>query len=141
MGLLSDTADWFKSRDTGIQRWYKDDEGRYAFRVDVDGDTFLVSAVSQTHQNGEISAMRKLVKRADDYDAMLLIRVCDDFLVFNPSTFTSRDREGTIRDDRKARGEQWLRVPKDWGADFQRYLDGRESPEDRHGDLRDFITS
>ena len=139
MGLLSNTADWFKSRDTAIQRWYKDDEGRYAFRVDVDGDTFLVSAVSQTHQNGEISAMRKLVKRADDHDVMLLIRVRDDFLVFDPSTFTSRNREGTIRDDRKARGEQWLRVPKDWGTDFQRYLDGRETPEDRHGDLRDFI--
>ena len=139
MGLLRDTADWFKSRKTAIQRWYEDDEGRYAFRVEVNDETFLVSAVSQTHQNGEISAMRKLVKRADGKDAMLLLRVRDEFLVFDPSTFTSRNREGTIRDDRKARGEQWLRVPKDWGAHFQRYLDGQESPEDRHGDLRDWV--
>ena len=139
MGLLRDTAEWFKSRDTAIQRWHKDDEGRYAFRVDADGETFFVSAVSQTHPNGDVSAMRKLVRRADDRDAMLLLRVRDEFLVFDPRTFTSRNREATIRDDRKSRGEQWLRVPKDWGADFQRYLDGRDTPEDRHGDLRDFI--
>lgn len=141
MGLLRDTADWFKSRRTPIKRWYKDDEGRYAFRVDVDGEVFLVSAVSQTHRNGEISAMRKLVERAKDRDAMLLIRVRDDFLVYDPTTFTSRNREGTIRDDRKARGERWLRVPKDWGADFQSYMDGRDDPQRRHGDLRDWTTA
>lgn len=139
MGLLSDTADWFKSRRTRIEAWYEDDEGKYAFKVEPRPDeVFLVSAVSQTHQNGEISAMRKLVERAKDRDAMLLIRVRDDFLVFDPDTFTKRNREGTIRDDRKARGERWLRVPKDWGADFQSYMDGRDEPQRRHGDLRDF---
>lgn len=139
MGLLRDTADWFKSRRTPIEAWYGDDEGKYAFKVEPQpGDVFLVSAVSQTHGNGEISAMRKLVKRAEDYDAMLLIRVRDDFLVFDPTTFTSRNREGTIRDDRKQRGERWLRVPKDWGADFGAYMDGRDEPKRRHGDLRDW---
>lgn len=138
MGLLRDTAEWFKSRKTRIQRWYKDDEGKYAFRVEPKpGEVLLVSAVSQTHKNGEISAMRKLVKRAEDADAMLLIRVRDDFLVYDPSTFTKRNREGTIRDDRKARGEQWLRVPKDWGADFRAYMDGRDEPRTSYGDLRD----
>ena len=140
MGLLTDTAEWFKSRKIRIESWYKDDEGKYAFRVEPEpGEVLLVSAVSQTHQNGEISAMRKLVERAKDRDAMLLIRVRDNFLVYDPDTFTQRNREGTIRDDRKARGEQWLRVPKDWGADFQSYMDGRDSPENRHGDLRDFM--
>jgi len=139
MGLLQDTAEWFKSRRTRIVAWYEDGEGKYAFKVKPQPDEPLyVSAVSQTHKNGEISAMRKLVERAGDADAMLLIRVRDDFLVFDPSTFTSRDREGTIRDDRKARGERWLRVPKDWGADFGAYMDGRDEPQRRHGDLRDW---
>lgn len=138
MGLLSDTAEWFKSRKTPIKRWYEDDEGRYAFKVVPDGEVFLVSAVSQTHRDGEISAMRKLVERAADKDAMLLIRVRDEFLVFDPSTFVGRNDEQTIRDDRKDRGERWLRVPKDWGVDFQRYMDGRAEPKEQYGDLRDF---
>ena len=139
MGLLRDSAEWFKSRRTRIAAWYEDSEGKYAFKVEPQpGEVFYVSAVSQTHQNGEISAMRKLVDRARNADAMLLLRVRDDFLVFDPSAFTERNREGTIRDDRKARGEQWLRVPKDWGADFGAYMDGRDDPQKRHGDLQDW---
>jgi len=141
MGLLTDTAEWFKSRRTAIQAWYEDDEGRYAFKVAPEGETLYVSAVSQTHADGEISAMRKLVERAKDADAMVLIRVRDDFLVFDPDAFTARNREGTIREDRRRRGERWLRVPTDWGADFGAYMDGRDEPRKRHGDLRDWANA
>lgn len=139
MGLLTDTADWFKSRRTPIKRWFKDDEGRYAFKVAPEGEPLYVSAVSQTHSSGEISAMRKLVERAKDRDTMLLIRVRDDFLVFDPDAFTKRNREGTIRDDRRKRGERWLRVPKDWGVPFREYMDGTADPRDSYGDLRDWV--
>lgn len=138
MTLLDDTAEWFKRRQTKIRRWCEDDEGRYAFRVRVEGEEFYVAALSQSHRGGEISVMRKLIRRAQDRDAMLLVRVRDEKLVYDPDSFESRDREGVITDERKRRGERWLHVPKDWGVPFRDYVEGRQTPDTRYDDLRDY---
>lgn len=138
MGLLSDTAEWFTSRKTPIQRWYKDDEGRYGFRVTVEGEAFVVAALSQRHKTGDISVMEKLVRRAEDTDAMLLLRIGDERRVYDPDTFRRKRKTGVINDERAKRGERWLHVPADWGVDFRAYVDGDAHPDDTHGDLRDF---
>jgi hypothetical protein len=138
MGLLVETADWFKDRRTPIKRWFRDDQGRYAFRVEPDGQALYCCAVSQTHDGGEVSVMRKLIQRAIDNDVSLLVRHRDEFLVFDPVAFVQYDRPETIRDDRKKRGEEWLTCPKDWGVDFQSFMDGYAEPRKRYRDLRDF---
>lgn len=138
MGLLADTAEWFKSRRTPIDRWYKDDQGRYAFRVSPNGETLYVSAVTQQHSGGHVSVMQKLIDRASDADADILLRVRDDFLVFDPAAFYARDDEDTIRNDREKRGETWLRVPTEWGVSFEAYMDGHADPSDRTGDLSNY---
>lgn len=138
MSLIGDTAELFKAKGVPIERWYKDDNGRYGFRVTVDGDTFYVAALSQVHKDGQISVMRRLVARAVDNDAMLLVRIRDERLVFNPESFEQRGEERAITDERRKRGERWLHVPKDWGVDFRDYMDGKKAPDTSHGDLRDY---
>lgn len=139
MGLLDATAEWFKARSAPIKRWYRDDQGRYGFRVAVEGEMFYVGAVSQTHRDGKISVMDKLVERARDHDAMLLIRVSDDFRVFHPDMFrVPSDGHGTIRKERARRGETWYRADVDHSVSFEDYMDGVAEPRQRHGDLSDF---
>lgn len=138
---ISDAKDWFKRRETRIQRTYEDSVGEYGFRVSPDelGESFDVSAVSQSHDDGDVSVMEKLAKRANEQDRYLILFVgSPPPLVYDPAEFLSRGTEYVINDDRKKRGERWLKIPKDSGVSLEEYADGHKDPGQNHGDLSDW---
>lgn len=133
---ISDAKDWFKRRETRIRRSYEDDVGAYGFRVRPDelGEAFDVSVVSQTHEDGDVSVMEKLAKRANEQDRYLILFVgSPPPLVFDPAEFLSRGESYVINDERKKRGEQWLKIPKNSGVRLERYADGDADPGENHG--------
>jgi len=133
---ISDAKDWFKNRKTAIARSYEDSVGEYGFRVRPDelGEAFDVSVVSQSHEDGDVSVMEKLAKRANEQDRYLILFVGGPPpLVFDPAEFLSRGTSYVINDDRKERGEQWLKIPKSSGVTLEDYAEGRDDPGDNHG--------
>lgn len=129
MGALSDAAGWFKARKTPIQAWYDDDHGRYAFKVTVDSEPFVVAAKKYLYA-GNASFMDKVVLRANDYDAKLLLFVVDrsNPYVFNPQTVIE---DGTDADGPRSsnRGEAWTDVDAKAGVPLEDYVDGRDTPK------------
>lgn len=130
MGLLSHAADWFKARQTGIERWYEDGHGRYAFAVDVNDQRFIVAA--KTYLDGGKASFfaDKVIQRAIDQDALVLLFLKDHRLVFDPETVNViGDHDATQQTDRKRRGENWVDVNADVGVDFRRWYDGDAEPD------------
>lgn len=129
MGALSNAAEWFKGRKTPIEAWYTDDHGRYAFKVSVDGETFIVAAKKYLYE-GNASFMRKVVLRANDRDAKLLLFVSDrsNPYVFDPQTVAE---DGTDADGPRSseRGESWIDVGAKAGVALDDYVDGRDTPK------------
>lgn len=129
--LLSAAADWFKARETPVKAWYGDDQGRYAFRVHVQGKPFIVAAKKYL-VDGTASFMEsKVVKRATDHNAYLLLFVQEGGrrLVFDPETVLKDGVPSSPSDSpRAARGEAWLDVTTSHAVDFQNWIDDRDLP-------------
>jgi len=129
MGALSEAAEWFKARQTAIEAWYDDAHGRYAFKVSVDGEPFVVAAKEYLYK-GNASFMNKVVMRAYDYDAKLLLFVTDrsNPYVFDPQTVIE-DGEGADGPRTSNRGETWIDVDAKAGVPLEDYADGRDTPK------------
>lgn len=129
MTLLSDAEGWFKARETRIERRYSDDQGQIGFRVTVDQQPFLVVAKSYL-KDGQASFMTdKVVERANDMGAFLLLFTKEQRLVFDPRTVLARGDHGTAeRQDRQQRGERWTDIDADLSVDFQTWYDRRLMP-------------
>jgi hypothetical protein len=129
--LISATADWFKRRNTSIEAWYSDDGGRYAFRVSVDGQPFTVCAKKYLVDGTASFMASKVVQRAIDRDALLLLFVQEGGrrLVFDPNTVQAQGVASTPDDSPRARrGEHWLDIPTDHAVDFDAWADGHQQP-------------
>lgn len=134
--LLPEAADWFKSRDAPVERWYEDDRGRYAFRVTVQDQPFIVTAKKYLH-GGDVSFMaQKVVQRAIDQDALLLQFVFEGGwqYVFDPEAVKEYgDPSDPDKSDRVQQGEDWLDLNVNWGVSFEDWVDGGKTPQ-RHTD-------
>ena len=129
--LLASAADWFKARETRIRAWAEDENGRYAFAVRVDGRKFWVAAKKYLHGD-QASFMDKLVRRAADQDAYLLLFVFEGGhrLVFDPERVQELGEPSNPNESKRAsNGEDWLDAPRDWAVDFQRWYDQGDQPE------------
>lgn len=129
MGALSDAAGWFKARKTPIEAWYDDAHGRYAFKVTVDAETFVVAAKDYLYR-GNASFMNKVVLRANDRDAKLLLFVADGGYryVFDPQTVIE-DGDDADGPRSSERGEAWIDVDAQAGVSLEDYADGRDTPK------------
>lgn len=129
MPMLRNAQEWFKARKTRIQTRYSDDNGQYAFRVTVEEQPFIVVAKKYLH-DGQASFMAgKVVQRAIDSGAFLLLFTSHKRLVFDPRTVWERGTHGSAeRDDRAARGETWVDVDSDLGVSFEEWYDRRLMP-------------
>lgn len=133
MSLIDDAAGWFKDREIPIRRWHRDDGGRYAFRVTVDGTHLTAAALSRPIEDGVASAMKKVVQRAADLsdDALLCVFIdsTDDVLVWDPQKVL---QDGWTPDPnvsiRQARGEDWVRMKTDWAVDILSWYDWNSQP-------------
>jgi hypothetical protein len=128
--LLRGAADWFKARETHIRAWYKDTGGKYAFRVIVDGQPFLVAAKKYLHGD-QASFMKKLAERAADQDAYLLLFIKEGGhrVVFDPKRVLEFGTPPTPDESKRAKdGERWLDIPVDAAVDFQDWYDGTAEP-------------
>lgn len=129
-GLLGDAADWFKARQTRIGGWYEDDQGRYAFGVDIDGQRFIVTARKYLNDGQASFFTGKVVQRAIDQDAYVLLFVSGDRLVFDPAYILEHgDHDEPTEPDRRRRGEDWVSVPTDPSVAFEDWYDRRETPD------------
>jgi len=130
MGLLSQAADWFKARETPIECYYRDGHGRYAFAVDVANQRFIVAAKQYLDGGNASFFADKVVQRAIDQEALLLLFLKNHRLVFDPRTVEMiGDHNATQQTDRKRRGEHWIDVTADAGVDFRRWYDGDAAPD------------
>jgi hypothetical protein len=143
-GLINDTAEYWKAKDVRIREWLEDGGGRYGFTMKVHfggrthGQTFVVTA--RTSMRTPLGVMTKLVKRAQDDDALLLVRAGDDgpeprFYVFNPDTIMTHGEVITADDARKSRGEVWVDFHPKWGVRLKKYAFGRADPAAPDDDL------
>ena len=132
MSLLANAADWFKSRKTPLDRWFEDERGRYAFAVTVDDQPFVVCARSYLN-DGKASFMAiKIVQRAIDRDAYILLFTDGDRrLVFDPITvFEDGETDDVAEQDRERRGEGWVAVDAARSVPFDAWIDrGIEPPK------------
>ena len=129
MGALGDFAEWFKSRKVGIKKWYSDDVGRWAFRVEVDGTDFICAARSSSASNGTTSIMKRVAGHAQTRDALIAIRLRDDIFVFDPVAVLADGTPDEVVDpDRRDRGETWVEVPLSLACSFRDWYDGTDAP-------------
>lgn len=129
--LLSEAADWFKARQTGIQSWYSDDRGRYAFRVTVDDQDFVVTAKKYLKAGDASFMASKVVQRAIDRDALLVLFVKDGGYqyVFDPAAVKEYGEAPDPDESKRARdGEDWLDVTARFGVAFDDWYEGRSPP-------------
>ena len=130
MSLIGNAADYFKSRQTMVERWFSDDQGRFAFRVTVAEVRFIVTAKKYL-KDGQASFMAdKVVQRAIDSHAYILLFTSDDRkLVFDPNTVKRAGTPDTAAEaDRRRRGESWVDVDADLSAPFMDVVDGVAEP-------------
>jgi len=128
MGLMRHAMDWFKSRDTRIRALYDDDNGQYAFAVRAEGQYFVVTAKKYLN-DGDASFMeRKIIDRACDMDALVLLFTGDDRrLVFDPQTVkTHGTSDATEVNERRKRGEAWIDIDADVSIPFEAWVRGDE---------------
>lgn len=134
--LIEDFAAWFKARRTAVERWYSDSKGKFAFRVTVDGQTFVCAARSSAE--GRTSIMKRVAGKAQTSDALIALRIGDDIHVFDPVTVLDQgDVDDPHDDERKKRGEEWVYFDVDLGCRFEDWVDGHASPV-RYADVGDF---
>ena len=133
-GLIDDTAEYWKSKDVQVRQWLSDEEGRYAFRIDVQlgqhgpQESFYVTA--RKGMRTPLGAMKKLVAQAHNAGANLLIRVGDErgapaFYVFDPMTVLKHGEDRTASDQRAQRGEKWVDFHPQWGVNLWDYAEGK----------------
>lgn len=129
--LLSDAADWFKRRETVVQTWYDDDVGRYAFKVTVDGQPMIVTAKEYLNDGDASFFADKVVQRAKDQDALILLFVFNSGkrLLFRPTTVQEVGVHRTAEQKRQKRGEDWIDIDSDHAASFRGWYEGREEPD------------
>lgn len=129
MSALRDFAEWFKVRRTKIRAWYDDDVGRFAFKVKVDGTPLICVARRSSTASGTTSIMKKVVGRAHYQDALIVVRMRDDVMVFDPVTIFEHGECGDPKDTaRRKRGEEWVYFPVELGCRFEEWFDGHAAP-------------
>jgi len=129
-GILSDAAEYFKARNTPVERWYEDDRGRYAFTVTIDGQRFHVAAKQYLH-DGRASFMEKLVERAIDTDAYLLLFTggAGGKLVFDPRyVHDAGEPSDPETSQRQRHTERWLELPTRGAVTFTAWYDNGATP-------------
>lgn len=140
MSLIQDFADWWKRRDVRIRKWYSDGQGRFAFRVTLDGQAFVCTTRSSNPHNGKTSVMKRVAGIAQTNDALVVVRVPHGLYVFDPVVVLAEGEsdEPTERDRRK-RGEEWVSIDVDYACDFSDWYDGVDEPVtyDRIGNYQD----
>lgn len=136
--LLTQAADWFKARQTPIRSWVTDGGGRYAFAVKVDGQRFFVAAKKYTY-HGQASFMTKLVKRAADQEAyLLLFTESGQKYVFDAEHVLEYGKESNPQDsERASKGEGWLDIPVDASVSFRNWYDRGQTPTRKLADPGD----
>lgn len=129
MSVLRDFAEYFKARKVPIRRWYEDDVGAYAFRVVIDGTTFVCTARKKRLHADRISCFPKIPQIARDHDGYVLMRIKDDMLVFDPVKILANGTDTTNADPKRAkRGEKWVEFDDGWGVPFDEFIDGYAEP-------------
>lgn len=129
MNALDEFADYFKSRKTPIERWYSDGVGRFAFRVSVEGQTFVCAARTTPPNDGTTSIMARVAGKAQTTDALIALRLRDRTLVFDPVAVLGHgDPDEPVEEDRKRRGEKWITLPLRFGCAFDDWYDGVDEP-------------
>jgi len=137
--LLGDAKDWFTSRGVKIRKTFSDGVGDYGFQVHLEGPTgptkLVVGAKKDAYTRADTdvgSFMRwKMVQRASDYDALLVLylQARDQFFVFDPDAFLDHGVEPDDNSPRKERGEEWLDLPLDWAVSLEDWLAGYDAPK------------
>lgn len=128
MADLHEAADWFKRRKTRIRAWYDDDQGKYAFVVKVDGQQLICCAKDYLHDGDASFMAQKIVLRAIDNEALIMLFVKNKRLVFDPNTIAQEGTEVTAEDSRKQRGERWIDVDAKLSCSFEDWVDGNAEP-------------
>jgi len=130
MSVLRNFAEWFKSRKVPIARWYEDDVGAYAFRVKIDGITYICSARKSHPAKGRVSCFRRIPTIAKDKGGYVLLRIQDDMLVFDPVKIMANGKDSSNQYDpkRARRGERWVEFDTEWGVEFAEFYDGDAEP-------------
>lgn len=130
MGVLDHFADFFKRRKVPIRAWFRDDVGRWAFRVDVDGQPFICAARKSAPSDDSTSLMRRVAGYAQTRDALIAIMLPDDrVFVFDPVAVLAHGTADEVYDqDRVDRDERWIKVPLSIGCRFQDWYDGVDAP-------------
>lgn len=136
--LLTSAADWFKARQTPIEAWLTDDGGRYAFVVEVNGQRLYVAAKKYLY-DGRASFMSKLVERAADSQAYLLLFTEDDKrLLFDAEHCREYGVPSNPKQSKRAaKGEGWLEIPAEDAVDFRAWYDRGREPTRRLADTDD----
>jgi len=143
-GLISDTAEYWKSKGVQVRQWLDDDGGRYAFRIRVqfhdDGDQQDFFVTARNGMRTPLGAMKKLAARAANTDALLVVRVGDEhgtpaFYVYDPLTLLERGDDNTADNSRQRKGEQWVDFHPQWGVDLWDYVHGTKTPAAPDDDL------
>lgn len=135
MALLDETADSLKARQIRIEAWDKDPRNgkRIAFRCEIEGSRFWVSALKRIPKNERIGVMDRLAKKAADQGGMILIRLGNrnfprEALVFHPDAYLEHGERYTADSSRKQAGERWINLPVAWGCSLQDFVDGDAEP-------------
>lgn len=131
MKLLHHTADLWKGRGGYVEdEWVRDDEGPFAFRARLRGERYIVAALSSEYEAGDdISFRVEVAKTAAEEDRRVVVRMRDDFFVFDAvASLAKGNVDDPYDDDRAARGEKWVYVPSSVGARFEDYVDGNDKP-------------
>lgn len=139
MSAIDDFAEWFKTRKTPIERWYSDGVGKFAFRVTVDGQTFVCAARKSATSGGHTSIMNRVAGKAQTEDALIALRLRDGIYVYDPITLLGHgDTKEPVETDRKRRGEKWVHFPVSFGCEFREWYDGNAEPT-RYADVEDYV--
>jgi len=129
--LLQETRRLFEHRDAQIGDYIRDDRGRFAFRCRFAGDRLVVAALSHKHTNGDLSVRVEVPRTARDENRLVVIRVRERFVLFDPDTLLDNGTvDRAIGDKRADRGEKWVFVDPAVGISYEAYVDGRATLED-----------
>jgi len=129
MSVLADFAEFFKARRTKVEAWYEDDVGKWAFRVDVDGQAFVCAARKTPPKGGKTSIMKRVAGHAQTRDALIALRLRDGIYVFDPVAVLADGKPDDVAEDaRKKRGEEWVEVPISLACTFEEWYDGSGEP-------------
>lgn len=134
MSVLHDFAEFFKARRVPIRAWYEDPVGKWAFRVDFAGKTFVCAARKSHPKDGKTSVMKRVAGRAQTNDAYIALRLPDDDVhVFDPvAVLAEGSADDVAESDRRERGEEWVEVSLRLSCSFDAWYDGNAEPATYH---------